>query len=338
MIRPVTACLPFIIACFVLAGCSTVQYPAPGESRSTAEGPRTATTPAQPTAPPGNTATTRKGGAYYQDDGPLDTIPPNLAEIPDAVPRAEPLLAAANRPYVALGASFTPMRNVQPFTQTGIGSWYGKKFHGAKTSSGERYDMFAMTAAHPTLPIPSYARVTNLDNGRSVVVRVNDRGPFLRNRIIDLSYVAAWKLGYINQGSGRLQVDSIVPDELDNFIASIPAIQEPVSLPAQAPVPATVAAAGAPAAAPLTTASAPMGTPSGGIFLQLGAFNSPSNAEAFRDYVLSELKWLQQEIRTELVGDRYRLQVGPFRDATEARSVGEQIAARIRVQPFLVQR
>jgi len=152
----------------------------------------------------------RRGG-YYKDDGPGDSPPPNLASTPDAVPRVEPLHKYANRPYEALGKKYVPLASVQPFTQRGTASWYGKKFHGQKTSSGETYDMYKMTAAHPTLPIPSYARVTNLANGRSVVVRVNDRGPFHNGRIMDLSYAAAYRLGYIGAGSAQVQVDAIVP-------------------------------------------------------------------------------------------------------------------------------
>jgi len=102
---------------------------------------------------------------------------------------------------------------VQPFTQRGTASWYGKKFHGQKTSSGETYDMYKMTAAHPTLPIPSYARVTNLANRKSVVVRINDRGPFHTDRIIDLSYAAAYKLGYTGAGSARVEIEAIVPSQ-----------------------------------------------------------------------------------------------------------------------------
>ena len=109
------------------------------------------------------------------------------------------------------GTEYVPLAQVQPFRQTGVASWYGRRFHGQKTSSGELYDMYAMTAAHPTLPIPSYARVTNLANGRSVVVRVNDRGPFHASRIIDLSYAAAYRLGYIQAGSARVEVQAVVP-------------------------------------------------------------------------------------------------------------------------------
>ncbi len=105
------------------------------------------------------------------------------------------------------------MAAVQPFRQRGTASWYGKRFHGKKTASGEPYDMYAMSAAHPTLPIPSYARVTNLANGRSVIVRVNDRGPFHAGRVIDLSYAAAHKLGYIAQGSAQVEVEAIIPEK-----------------------------------------------------------------------------------------------------------------------------
>ncbi|HYD56256.1 MAG TPA: septal ring lytic transglycosylase RlpA family protein [Burkholderiales bacterium] len=152
-----------------------------------------------------------RAGGYYKDDGPGDNPPPNLSAIPDAEPRREPLHRWANRPYTVFGKGYTPMSTVQPYKEQGIASWYGKKFHGQKTSSGEIYDMYKMSAAHKTLPIPSYARVTNLANGRSVVVRINDRGPFHSNRIIDLSYAAAHRLGYITAGSARVEVESVLP-------------------------------------------------------------------------------------------------------------------------------
>jgi rare lipoprotein A len=152
-------------------------------------------------------------GGYYKDDGPGDKPPPNLAEVPDAEPKAEPLHRFANRPYKVFGTDYVPLARVQPFRQHGIASWYGRRFHGQKTASGEPYDMYAMTAAHPTLPIPSYARVTRPSNGRSVVVRVNDRGPFHSTRIIDLSYAAAYKLGFIQAGSAQVEVESILPGQ-----------------------------------------------------------------------------------------------------------------------------
>ncbi|GAB2892393.1 septal ring lytic transglycosylase RlpA family protein [Uliginosibacterium flavum] len=262
-------------------------------------------------------------------------MPPNLADIPDATPRAEPLRAASKRPYVVMGNRFTPLQEIQPFTQTGIGSWYGKKFHGKKTANGEAYDMYAMTAAHPTLPLPSYARVTNLSNGRSVVVRVNDRGPFLHSRIIDLSYAAAWKLGYVNQGSAKLQIDAIVPDDLDSLIASSPVMQRVVE-------PASVTEVATPAipasASPVVSAEVPAAASESGIFLQLGAFASSTNADKYRDALQNDLKWLQQAVQTRFIGDKYRLHVGPFRDVDEARGIADRIAASLNVQPFVVTR
>lgn len=154
-----------------------------------------------------------KKGGYYKDDGPQANPPSNLASIPDAQPRTEPLHKFANRPYEVFGKSYVPLTSVRPFRQRGIASWYGKRFHGQKTASGEIYDMYAMTAAHPTLPIPSYVRVTHLRNGRQVVVRINDRGPFHANRVIDLSYAAAYRLGYIEAGSAEVEVEAVVPSQ-----------------------------------------------------------------------------------------------------------------------------
>jgi len=155
-------------------------------------------------------STPERPGGYYKDDGPGARVP-DLASIPDALPRHEPLHRWANRPYEALGKRYVPLTRVGPFQQRGVATWYGKRFHGKSTSSGETYDMYRMSAAHPILPIPSYARVTNLANGRTVIVRVNDRGPFHASRIIDLSYAAAYKLGYVAAGSARVLVEQIVP-------------------------------------------------------------------------------------------------------------------------------
>jgi rare lipoprotein A len=142
-----------------------------------------------------------KKGGYYKDDGPHAKPPSNLASIPDAQPRSEPLHRFANRPYEVFGKSYVPLTSVRPFRQRGLASWYGKRFHGQKT------------AAHPTLPIPSYVRVTHLRNGRQVVVRINDRGPFHANRVIDLSYAAAYRLGYIEAGSAEVEVEAVVPSQ-----------------------------------------------------------------------------------------------------------------------------
>ncbi|MDB5852133.1 MAG: Endolytic peptidoglycan transglycosylase RlpA [Herminiimonas sp.] len=181
-------------------------------------------------------------GGYYLDDGPGDRPPDGLYDTPDADPKVEPLPQRINKPYVVFGKTYTPVTSLQQFTQRGHGSWYGKKFHGQKTSSGELYDMYKMTAAHPTLPIPSYARVTNLANGRQVIVRVNDRGPFHSSRIVDLSYTAALKLGYIGKGSAELQVDLLLPDEIARInsgkvLAVSQAPAQAVASPAPMPLP-----------------------------------------------------------------------------------------------------
>lgn len=156
---------------------------------------------------------TKKSGSYYLDDGPGDNQPPHLNLIPDATPRVEPLRKINMRPYVALGKLYVPMTALGLYKEQGMASWYGRRYHKQKTASGEIYDMYAMTAAHATLPLPSYARVTNIVNKKSVVVRINDRGPFLSNRLIDLSYTAAYKLDVLNGGSALVEVESIVPTE-----------------------------------------------------------------------------------------------------------------------------
>lgn len=157
---------------------------------------------------------TSKRGGYYKDDGPGSDIPADILSTPDAVPRIEPYARANMRPYRVMGKTYVPLAGDTPYRETGIASWYGRKFHGRKTANGETYNMYAMTAAHPTLPLPSYARVTRPDTGASVVVRVNDRGPFHSGRVIDLSYTAAAKLGLIGRGSGKVVVEAITHTDI----------------------------------------------------------------------------------------------------------------------------
>lgn len=172
---------------------------------------------------PVETAKTTKDGGYYLDDGPGANAPENIDAIPDAVPQPETYSTRANKPYIALKQQYTPMTRYEPYQKQGTASWYGKRYHGKKTSIGEVYDMYGMTAAHPTLPIPSYAKVTNNANGRSVVVRINDRGPFIDNRLIDLSYAAAHKLRMVEQGSATVTVKAI-----DNRVEALQAQKTPV--------------------------------------------------------------------------------------------------------------
>ncbi|MFT5710559.1 MAG: rare lipoprotein A, partial [Halioglobus sp.] len=148
----------------------------------------------------------KQADSELSDSAPLQPI--SASEVKDAVPRADPILAAGNKtPYTVRGVEYDILKDARNYREQGIASWYGAKFHGRKTSNGEIYDLYAASAAHKSLPIPSYALVTNLDNGRSVVVRVNDRGPFHADRIIDLSYGAAVKLGYMNKGTARVEVE-----------------------------------------------------------------------------------------------------------------------------------
>ena len=191
----------------ILSGCGTAP---PKRGTDTAQ--RTAAS--SPSANPSTATSSRKGGGYYLDDGPGDSPPPNLEFLPDAIPRVEKYASGANRPYNVFGTDYVPDLSGAQYKQRGVGSWYGRKFHGQRTSSGEIYDMYAMTAAHPTLPIPCYALVTNVQNGRSVIVRVNDRGPFLHNRIMDLSYAAAYKVGYLSSGSGMIEVEQLMPADI----------------------------------------------------------------------------------------------------------------------------
>ncbi|MCC5855896.1 MAG: septal ring lytic transglycosylase RlpA family protein [Idiomarina sp.] len=150
-------------------------------------------------------------GRYHiaQDRAPLRT--PTPAELVDPIPRVEAHSRQGNAPYTLFGQRYEILETAEGYEEEGIASWYGQKFHGHLTSNGEFFDMFSMTAAHKTLPLPTYARVTNLDNGHEVIVRINDRGPFHDNRIIDLSYAAAYRLGVAQRGTARVRVKAITP-------------------------------------------------------------------------------------------------------------------------------
>lgn len=343
------------LAAAILAGCG-VQPPRSAAPSGPASVPGTgteATAPATPTTgrKPG-TVVQKRGGGYYKDDGPGDEIPDNLDEIPDAVPRWEPLHRFANNPYVVLGKSYVPYTVLKPMRQRGVASWYGKKFHGQKTSIGEPYDMFAMTAAHPTLAIPSYVRVTNVSNGKSVVLRVTDRGPFHADRIIDLSYAAAYRLGYVNNGSTVVEVESIVPDGSSDS-QTLYADAKPVAIePAKSPT--KIAAASEPDEIELLTtrlageenakpspnggaASSPANA-ARGVFLQLGAFSSADNAESLRSHLSRELDWLNEGIEIIASGGMHRVHLGPYASRADAEKVAVKIAAALGYKPAFVRR
>jgi rare lipoprotein A len=263
--------------------------------------------PSSPSSPPSGPIS----GKYYKDDGPGDTPNAALDAVPDAVPKLEPLHRFANRPYTVLGQDFVPATSLRPYKEKGVASWYGRKFHGAKTSIGETYDMYAMTAAHPTLPLPSYAKVTNVTTGKSVVVRVNDRGPFLHGRIIDLSYAAAYRVGIAGPGSGMVEVESIIPGEAPVLAAAPPL--PPVTRPEPPPP------------SPVPTPATP--NTSGGYAVQLGAFQNYVNAQSFLAHVQVQLADARVEPRVREAGGLYRVYVGPYPDRDEARRVADRITS-----------
>ena len=162
-----------------------------------------------------------KRGGYFADDGPPRMSPERAAQVPDAIPRDEPLSATGNDPYRVYGIMYRPLKRADGHFERGQASWYGKMFHGRRTSSGEIYDMYAMTAAHKTLPLPTYVRVTNKANNKSVVVKVNDRGPFLHGRIIDLSYAAAAKLDMVKNGTADVEVRVVTAADTARVAAPI---------------------------------------------------------------------------------------------------------------------
>ncbi|HJV02304.1 MAG TPA: septal ring lytic transglycosylase RlpA family protein [Burkholderiaceae bacterium] len=342
-----------LAAMLALAACGTVpQQGAPSATVPKPGGVAKAPARNEPGVPALPAAGSGRGG-YYQDDGPGENPPPNLADVPDAEVRNDPLLPRSNRPYVVFGKTYTPITDDQPYVQRGIGSWYGKKFHGQRTSSGELYDMYKMTAAHPTLPIPSYARLTNLATGAQVIVRVNDRGPFHSNRAIDVSYTAALKLGLLGKGSHELQIERILPAEIDRMLAARAAGQPATTPLVLAPKPVT------PATAAMATTTAPAGAPEfeslvqgagqgssaagagsadkGGYYLQLGAFARAENAEAVRSR-LARLIGNLGSLEVVQGGTVHRLFSGPFASRQAALQAAQALPVALALKPIVIQR
>ena len=245
-------------------------------------------------------------GAYYKDDGPAAATPSDLNQISDAQPRDEPLHRFANRPYNVFGVDYKPLTSLTALRQRGIASWYGRKFHGQKTASGEVYDMFAMTAAHPTAPLPSFARLTNLRSGKTVIVRINDRGPFHAGRIVDLSYAAAHRIGIAQDGSGEVELELLIPPFASLAVSAStdaaptrrPELPIPVIAQEQSPLP------------PPTTQQGQRE-----YFVQLGAFGNFANAQVFQQHMGTELNDLP---RIQQVDSLFRVRLGPFATRDDA--------------------
>jgi rare lipoprotein A len=303
-------------------------------------------------------------------DGPGANPPPNLVQVPDAEPRVEPLRnGGPNRPYEVFGRWYTPLIGDAALSERGLASWYGSKFHGRPTSSGEPYDMYAMTAAHKTMPIPSYARVRNPANGREIIVRINDRGPFHGGRVIDLSYTAALKLGVLNAVAPveveRLTHDAIrtgawKQDGSRTLAAAAPAAREPapVARPPLVPpsvnppeVPSgTVAAVAIAPSEPAANGMADDGVPepprtarpiamaAPGYWLQLGAFRERDGAFDFQRKVEREVEWLSPLMAVFTDRELHRLQAGPYASRADAAGAADQVRSALQLVPLIVER
>jgi rare lipoprotein A len=256
-----------------------------------------------------------KKGGYYLDDGPGDNPPADMAAIPDAVPKREPLHRHANKPYTALGKQFVPDVNGQPYKRQGLASWYGRRYHGKATASGEIYDMYGMTAAHPTLPIPSYVRVTNLKNGRSVVLRVNDRGPFIDERLIDVSYTAAWKLDIL-RGVTPVEVERLFAEEAPANGVQLARVEQPVVEPTP-----LIEAKPLVEAKPLAEVSTAKAV-AAGRYLQVGAFGNPAAAD---------------DLAARIVRSLHKVQVGPFPSAEALDQASRTIQEAFGIRPHRIE-
>lgn len=286
----------------VLAGCST-----------------------QPAKKPDTRGPYQDSGIVYPSDWHIKDSAPDehrdWSKIPDAVPKWEPRARYGNHsPYTVLGKTYSVLPSSAGYREKGIASWYGKKFSGRATSSQEPYDPYAMTAAHKTLPLPTYVRVTNLDNGKRIVVRVNDRGPFHEGRIIDLSFAAAHKLGYANKGTANVVVEAIDPGEPGRESPPPPPVYRP------APAPSTPAP------------SAPVG--SGQIYLQVGAFADINTAIRLQQQIMGATS-APVGIHSQAENGRsdiHRVRVGPFESEPTAQQVAQSIRDAGLGSPLLIRR
>jgi rare lipoprotein A len=340
-----------LVSAALVTGCGTPS--APGEHRTLIPLPWKHKPVARqdPDLPDLPAAGSGRGG-YYQDDGPGANPPPGLRDVPDAEVRYEPYARFANKPYAVFGQTYTPLINDEPFVQRGVASWYGVKFHGQRTSSGEPYDMYKMTAAHPTLPIPSYARITHLATGKSVVVRINDRGPFHSDRAIDVSYTAALKLGLLGKGSHDVEIERLFPEDgpriaiarrmAKSAAQSQPAPSSIASLMLEDRMQLDSAAVAQQPAAPATPASTPAPAQAAapaaasGFYLQIGAFARAGKAEEISDML--KKSGVAQTLEVVPAGSVNRLYSGPYATRAMAQEAARSLPSELGLKPIVVKR
>ncbi|NKB34242.1 MAG: septal ring lytic transglycosylase RlpA family protein [Pseudomonadales bacterium] len=285
MMRPCLRTLVIALLAAVLAACSSAPAPTPPSSSSRY--------------------------SIDQDRAPDRQV--DIAAIPEVVPEPLNRTMAGNRsPYTVLGKTYHVMPTEEGYNERGVASWYGEKFHGHKTSNGEVFDMYRASAAHKSLPIPSFLRVTNLDNNRSLVVRVNDRGPFHGDRIVDLSYAAALKLGYADRGTARVQLEAIIP----NGAAADRAVARNTLQNQQT----------------LRVAN------SGDRFLQVGAFADINSAREVSDKLraMTNRPVFIRSISNANNGVLHRVRIGPVNDAGEIRRITQSVVAANLGNPYTV--
>ena len=283
-------------------------------------------------------------------DGAPSNPPSGLSRTPDAEPRVETIRGTngTSKPYTVLGRSYVPIADDRSFKETGLASWYGSKFHSQSTASGEPYDMYAMTAAHKTLPLPSYVRVRNPANGREAIVRVNDRGPFHDDRVIDLSYAAAAKLDLL-RGVAPVEIERITNQEIQAgtwrsvdvpAVFTSPVVSSPRAEVAELPMmqPLAPVASSAPTGPTAPTADAPPGMSTAGFWVQLGAFSQRDGAIAFQQRMTTAMPQLAANLNVFSEGSTHRVQAGPYASRDTARSTAEQVRNDLQLAPIIVER
>lgn len=314
-------CTAFLYAC---SGSNTVKPSAPSPANKTISNSQT-------------TPQAGRGG-YYLDDGPGDNPPLDIDSIPNATPKNEPYLDRANKPYKALGTTYKPMTSWQPYKQSGVASWYGKRYHGKKTSSGEVYDMYSMSAAHPTLPLPSYVKVTNPANGRFVIVRVNDRGPFKSNRLIDLSYAAAYQLRFASAGSTLVEVEAIDPKNTTTYTQAAPVTTTSNPLHPEQTKSVSTQASNTVINTPVNNSVPASNTNTVTIqhFVQAGAFKSEVNAGLLIKRIQALEIAPNTAINSVYNNGLYRLKLGPYNNKSDANSIAAEVRKQLNLPAIII--